>query len=266
MGFDQGQRENDPDLPARRLAELSALADGTLDPARRAEVEARVEASDVLRSRLAEERRAVTALAALREQDRAPAQLRSRLQAEPRVRRAREGGRAFGAGRLAYGGGLATALAAVIVVVILALPGGAPGAPSVSQAAALAGRGATAPAPGRDPMSPRWLTAAVGRLHFPDWSSATGSRAIGRRTDFIRDRRVVTVYYAVSGRTVAYSIVASPVLPMPNGTVSEVRGTYVQSFHQGGRTVVTWRQAGHTCLLSATGLPEHVLAGLAARA
>jgi hypothetical protein len=69
-------------------AELAALADGSLAPERRAELEARVEASPELAERLAEQRRAVAlARAAAAEVD-APAGLRARIEAQRRARRA----------------------------------------------------------------------------------------------------------------------------------------------------------------------------------
>ena len=63
------------------LAELSALADGTLDPARRVEVEARIAASPELSALYERERRVVAALHQARATERAPDQLRARIEA-----------------------------------------------------------------------------------------------------------------------------------------------------------------------------------------
>lgn len=241
------QRHEDP----RGLAELSALADGTLDPARRPEVEARVTASPELRQRLERERRAVAMLTAARERDQAPRHLRAQIEAARRPAR-----QSRPPVRIAMVG----AVAAVAVVLALILPSGTPGGPSVSQAAALGARGATMAAPGVEPTNPGWLRSAVGALHFPNWGSTLGWRATGQREDRLDGRRVVTVYYATASHTVAYSIVSGPVLPRTPGRYD------IQSFRLGDRAVVTWREAGHTCVLSAAGLPERVLARLVPRA
>ena len=66
---------------AADLAELSALADGTLDPARRATVEARIAASPELTALYGRERRVVEALDQARATERAPAALRTRIDA-----------------------------------------------------------------------------------------------------------------------------------------------------------------------------------------
>ena len=63
------------------LADLSALADGTLDPARRAEVEAHISGSPELSALYERERRIVSALHQARESERAPAGLRARIEA-----------------------------------------------------------------------------------------------------------------------------------------------------------------------------------------
>ncbi len=120
---------------ASELAELSALADDTLDPARRAAVEARIAASPELTARYERERRVVLALREARSTDRAPERLRARIDAA-RPTRATATRRRF-----AYSGGLAGALAAIALALVLALPSGGPGAPSVADAAALATRG-----------------------------------------------------------------------------------------------------------------------------
>jgi hypothetical protein len=71
----------------REIAELAALADGSLAPERRAALEAEVAASSELADRLAEQQRAVAfAQSAAAEVD-APAALRARIQAQRGVRR-----------------------------------------------------------------------------------------------------------------------------------------------------------------------------------
>jgi anti-sigma factor RsiW len=61
--------------------ELAALADGSLAPERRAELEAHVEASPILADRLAEQERAVALLQGAGDEVEAPAGLRARLDA-----------------------------------------------------------------------------------------------------------------------------------------------------------------------------------------
>src|SRR5579862_295907 len=96
-----------PDNPEPRpaeLADLSALADGTLDPARRDEVRARIDSSPQLTALYERERQVVELLHETRAADRAPERLRTRIEADRR-RAARSSRRT----RLLYGGALAAA-------------------------------------------------------------------------------------------------------------------------------------------------------------
>lgn len=248
-----------PEPSGGELADLSALADGTLDSARRAEVQARISASPELSARFARERRVVELLHEARARDRAPAALRARLeQQRPRTRtRARR--------RLAYGGAFAGALAAVVLALALILPAGTPGAPSLSEAAALAIRGPAAPAPLPDPAAPSVkLAKPIQDLYFPNWAPRFGSRAVGRRTDQVHGRQAVTVYYEWHGERLAYTIVASPPLAAPSAHTRSLNSAELRTLTLGGRLVVTWRRAGHTCVLSATGVTAGELQRLAA--
>jgi anti-sigma-K factor RskA len=92
--------------------ELAALADGSLDPERRAELEARIEASPILADRLAEQERAVALLQGAGEDVEAPAGLRARVEAQRSTRTVRA------PRRLALGGVAAAALAAAAVVAV----------------------------------------------------------------------------------------------------------------------------------------------------
>jgi hypothetical protein len=71
------------------MAELAALADGSLAPDRRAALEARVTASSELADRLAEQQRAVALARSAANEVEAPAALRARIEAQRRVRRVR---------------------------------------------------------------------------------------------------------------------------------------------------------------------------------
>jgi hypothetical protein len=152
------------------------------------------------------------------------------------------------------------AVAAAIVALVVAL-GGA-GAPSLAQAAALAVRGpSSAPVPAFEPGAPSYLTARVGRLHFPNWASQGGWRTVGVRHDKIGNRAVTTVYYSASGKRIAYSIVSAPAL----GGLHTAGEPYTTIWHR-GRVVVAWEEHNHTCLLSATGVSPTRLWALASAA
>jgi anti-sigma factor RsiW len=244
------------------LTELSALADGTLAPERRAEAEQRMASSAQLKELYEHERRALTALREVAGAERAPARLRELIDAErPRAK-------ALARRRTVYAGSLASALAAVALVLALVLPAGAPGAPSVSEAAALAVRGSASAAPAPDPRSPQTrLTQNVQHVYFPNWSIALGWAAVGQRIDHIAGRRVVTVYYQGHGTTVAYTIVSGSALAKPGGaSISNVGGVWLRTLSLEGRLVVTWRRAGHTCVLSGMGLTASELQQLAGSA
>jgi anti-sigma factor RsiW len=241
------------------LAELSALADGTLDPARRPAVEAHVSASPELSALYERERRVVTALHQARESERAPAALRARIEASRPTKRARV------RRRIAFAGATAGALAAVALAVVLALPGGTPGAPSVSDAAALAVRGPMQAAPVPDPSDPgARLRQSVGDVYFPNWTESFHWHAVGARTDELDGRKAVTVYYDWKGERVAYTIVASPALAQPAAHRTWRDGTELRTLTQGGRLIVTWRRGDATCVLSGSGVTAAALQKLAA--
>ena len=71
----------------REIAELAALADGSLAPERRAALEARVAESPELADRLAEQQQAVTLTRAAAAEVEAPAALRARIDATRKARR-----------------------------------------------------------------------------------------------------------------------------------------------------------------------------------
>jgi hypothetical protein len=238
--------------------EISSLADGTLDPARREAVEAQINASPELSELYERERRVVELLHEARASDRAPDQLRARIERmrpseRTRVRR-----------RLQLGGGFAAALAAGATALILALPAGAPGAPSVSQAASLAVRGPAGPLYSDGSAPPSSVGADIEEVYFPNWQHKFHWRAVGERVDRINGRKAVTVYYDGHGSRIAYTIIAAPVLKQPAASMRWLHGTELRTLNLGSRLVVTWRRAGHTCVLSGTGVSADVLQKLAA--
>jgi anti-sigma factor RsiW len=241
------------------LAEISALADGTLAPGSRPAVEARIAASPELSAIYQRERRVVDEIRRASVSERAPARLRARIEAQ------RPSARVSARRRLSYGGALAGSLAAIALALVLILPAGTPGGPSVSQAAALASLGPTGPAPVADPSAPGVkLGRRLQDVYFPNWSSQFGWRAVGQRADVVDGRPAVTVYYDWHGRRVAYTIVGAPALATPASRVTHLNGTELRTLDLGGRLVVTWRRAGHTCVLSASAVPAAELQKLAA--
>jgi hypothetical protein len=104
-------RRRRQDGVGEELAELAALADGSLPPEGRAALEARVAASSELAERLAEQERAVTLTRTASAEVEAPAALRARIEAQRRPRRAPVSRRLVAVG----------AAAAVAVVVVIGL-------------------------------------------------------------------------------------------------------------------------------------------------
>jgi hypothetical protein len=203
------------------------------------------------------EQRVAALLADVRAQVRAPAALRARIEAQkpsPRVARTR---------RTVYSGALASGLAVLALALILILPGGAPGAPSLSQAAALGALHPTEAAPPADRDDPaNKLDRNVEKIYFPNWTELHW-RAVGQRVDRIDGRLARTVYYRWRGRTIAYTIVGAPALATPRAAAQSLNGVTFKTLTESGRLIVTWRRAGHTCILSATDVSGVVMRSLA---
>jgi anti-sigma-K factor RskA len=100
-------REEETDVQG--VAELAALADGSVAPERRAALEARVAASPGLADRLAEQERAVALLRGAGDEVETPAGLRARLDAQRSARAVRS------PRRLVLGGVAAAAVVAVAI-------------------------------------------------------------------------------------------------------------------------------------------------------
>jgi hypothetical protein len=104
------RRRQQDEAGGQEIAELAALADGSLAPEHRAELEARVAASPELADRLGEQERAVALARSAAAEVEAPAALRARIDAQRRVRRVPVPRR-----RLVLIGAAATAVLAVAV-------------------------------------------------------------------------------------------------------------------------------------------------------
>lgn len=232
-------------LSEHEMAELCALADGTLPAERRAAVEARVAASSELQELLDRQRRAVLATRALASEP-APASLREAVEARRRTVGRRRGGASGLVPRLAMAGALAAVLVAVLAVVL----SGGPGGPTVAEAARLAERAPSAPAPIPSDGSRTKLALDVEGVVFPNLAQPFGWRAAGVRRDRLDGRDAAVVFYAKGARRIAYAIVAGPGLPRPSEAQGTTRGGVLfQTLQVDNRLVVTWRRAGHTCVL-----------------
>jgi hypothetical protein len=115
------RRRREEEADARGVAELAALADGSVAPEHRAELEARIEASPILADRLAEQERAVALLRDAGDEVEAPAGLRARLDAQRSARTVRT------PRRLALGGVAAAAVAAAAIVAVVVVGSGSSG-------------------------------------------------------------------------------------------------------------------------------------------
>ena len=192
-------------------------------------------------------RRAVQA--AVRDAERAPARRGLRL---PRMRRR----------ALVLAGG---SLAALAVALVIALDDGGATAPTVADAAQVALRPATAPAP-LARTGGHLLTASVDGIAYPTWTR-NGWHAVGARSDTLAGHRIHTVVYAApNGARVGYAIAAGDALPLPDARVVWRRGTAIRTLTVDGATVVTWRRDGHTCILAARGVAPASLVRLASYA
>ena len=257
--------EPDPTQPSERdLRDVAALADGSLEGGRRADVEARVAGSPVLSAELERQRRALTSIRGASSEVRAPAALRERIEAGAAGgdrRPARTGGRHWWSSWPVVA--VAGAAAAVIAIGIVGLPGTNP---SVTDAAKLAELAPTEPAPGAQPDQPTLLAASFEGLAYPDWAKDFGWRAVGERSDELDGRDTHTVFYEnADGARIAYTIVAGDALDPPeDGEPSVVDGVALDAFAADGNSAVTWLRDGHTCVLAGEGVDEDTLLELAA--
>jgi anti-sigma factor RsiW len=269
-----------PNLSAKDEADLVAMADGRLEPARRATLEARLAAEPELAGALDRQRAALSAITAATERVAAPPALRARIEAmaaeaaagdrtlehdgapsPPRTRTRpslRERLRALiPSGPLLPVAGLAAAAAIALVVVVA---GG--GNVTVNDMLAAATRPPTATVQ-LDPNNAKLLDVSVGEVPFPNFEGKFPVPATGRREDTIDDRDNTTVFYERDGRAIAYTIVAGEALPWPDGEKKTVNDVEFRTFEDDGRTVVTWRRGNKTCVMSAEGVPEAQLLELA---
>jgi len=247
-----------PPLREADEAALAAYVDGRLDPAEREALEARLVAEPELAAALEHQRVGLTAITTAAESVSAPLALRSRVEAMQRGEKAPRRRRRAGWGWLPSAGLAVAALAAVAIVVAFS------GGPATAEVLAAATR-APAAAVQLDPGQPRLLRDEVDDVRFPNYEGKFGWEAEGTRTDEFGGRETKTVFYRREGRRIAYTIVSGDQLAWPPGADrTEVEGIPMRVFEEDGRTVVTWRRNGRTCILSATNVPRDQLLELAA--
>jgi anti-sigma factor RsiW len=236
-----------PNLNSQEMAELAALADGTLPPERRGPLEARIAASPELRELLERQQRAVAATRVAATEP-VPAALRTRVErrtgekpAGRRLPRIVPG--------LAFGGALAAATAIVLALLLT----GAPKGPSVADAARLAASPPTGPAPARLDGSKSKLAVRVDGVVFPDLARAYGWKPVGVSRDEVNGRAATVVYYEKGGKRIGYVVLAGSAIPRPSGAQAVDRhGVRYEALDVDGSPTVTWQRLGHTCVLTGT--------------
>jgi anti-sigma factor RsiW len=242
-------------LSEAEIAELCALADGTLPDERRAAVEARVAASPELQELLERQRRALTATRALASEP-VPASLEAAVEASRRGREPSRGRLRWPVPRVVFAGALAAAIAIVAAVVLI----GGPGGPTVAEAARFAAEAPSGSAPRALGDGTR-LAVDVEGVVFPDLRRSYGWRAVGMNTGDLDGRTATTVVYEQGGRRIAYVVVAGAGLPRPSAPEDTTReGVLFQILRVDDRLVVTWRRLGHTCVLTGDAARGELLA------
>lgn len=148
----------------------------------------------------------------------------------------------------------AGAAALVLAVAVVAIQtGGNPAEPSLAKVYGAALLNPTKSAPRPVGGTPPELNAKVGRLVFPDWQASFGWKAVGRRDDMLSGRHVTTVFYRNDkGARLGYAVVSGETLgaEAPGRRVTR-NGKAYHVATVGGRTIVTWNQQGHTCVIQA---------------
>ena len=239
----------------RLMGELAALADGSLDGPRRAELEARVAGDPGLAAALAEQQRAVTLIRGAAAQLEAPLALRERIERDREraaVRTRTPARRRRWLPSLAFAG-----VTAVVLAVVIALSGG----PTVEDAAAFAAQPPNGPAP---PAQGTLLRLRQSGVAFPAWAAKFGWKATGTRVGEVDGRPATTVYYEKGAKTLGYTIFSGEPLKGPDSSRTiNAEGTPVEVFVADGRPAATWQRLGHTCVLTGQGVSDAKLAQLA---
>jgi hypothetical protein len=136
-------------------------------------------------------------------------------------------------------GAVATAMAAIALVVVLTLSGG-PSSPSVVAAAELS------------PLSTeRQAPASFAGVTYPDWGRHFGWFSVGGRDDTLGGRPTTTVFYRHTHHRIGYTVISGkPIAPPARAETVTVNGVQLHRFKLGEQDVVTFVRNGHTCVLS----------------
>ena len=210
-------------------------------------------------------RRGEELVAAAVSDTKAPQSLRESIERE-RARAQAPESRAF---LLRHARGLiaTTAVAAVMAAATISLLGSDSEAPTYASVEAAAELAPTAPAPASLGGDPPVLAARVGALEFPVWRESFGWTATGRSAGEVAGRAVTTVHYRNErGARLGYAVLAGDALGGdPPGRRLVRDGKPYDVTRDGDRTVVTWTQQGHTCVIVASaGVSTPALVELAA--
>jgi hypothetical protein len=192
---------------------------------------------------------------------RAPEPLRERVDAQ----RASRGGAAFPL--LVLAGAAAVLAASAVLVLGFGLLGSdrIVEGPTLARAADTALRAPVGSPPAEDGTDPVLVRAGIAGVRFPYWDDQFGLDAVASRRDVVGTRAAMTVMYEGRGDHVGYTIVDGPPLAVPAGARWVNRGRLsLATFMRGRATVVTWRRAGHTCVLASRDAAASRLLSLAA--
>jgi hypothetical protein len=263
---------SETDVDAGLAADLAALADGSLESARRGELRDQIARSPELQEMLEEQQQALAVLSRATEAS-APDALEARVQELVQQRRGLGslGRRSQRHGRRPsrlIGFGAAAAVAAGVLVAALLVGTGGGGSPTLGEFVALGSRAPTAAAPAKRPRLAQ-LKVAVDGVPFPYWEDRFGWKASGVRADRIAGHAVTTVFYGDGDWQVAYSIVAGSPPPLRGmssahgGAIVWRGGTPYRVQSVNGTTTVVWTRSGRRCILSGRGMSARELVALA---
>lgn len=248
--------EPDPQLPEHDLVEIAALADGRLAPERADALRARLEAEPALAAEFERQRRAISLVRNAVADVEAPLALRERIESQ---RAKAPAAKVRGRSRWFLPAAAASALGVTAAALVIALGAGAPSVADTLDAAAQPA--AIGVSVNRD--TPQLLALDRDGVPFPNFLAKFGWKATGARTDEIDGRPTTTVFYEKDGQEIAYTIVGGEALEVPEGKATTIEGKTFTVLEEDGRTVVTWERGGHTCVLSAEGVPADELLELA---
>jgi hypothetical protein len=160
-----------------------------------------------------------------------------------------------------------SAAAALAVIAIATQTGGDHTGPALGNVYAAARLDPTEGAPSPRGGDPPVLDARVGALVFPDWQQKFSWKAVGRRDDNLAGRPVTTVFYRnPNGARLGYAVVAgNPLGGHQAGRRITRKGKTYHVARGAQRTIITWIQQGHTCVIVApSAVPQSRLVDLAA--